>query len=117
MQFKHKLIQQELLNDWFFYCISETKKTISNDEGEIDNEPVAKKSKYELGLEEHPLDSDDEPLSKLTKSTNVETSGCEDFIPQQQRQIDQLSPSPKNTTICACWTDNFNRYMYTKWHW
>ncbi|VDI48471.1 Hypothetical predicted protein [Mytilus galloprovincialis] len=36
----------------------ETKKTISNDEGEIDNEPVAKKSKYELGLEEHPLDKD-----------------------------------------------------------
>lgn len=57
MKFKHKLIQQELLNDWFFYCISETNKTISNDEGEIDNEPVAKKSKYELGLEEHPLDS------------------------------------------------------------
>ena len=56
-------------------------------------------------------------MSKLTKSTNVETSGCEDFIPEQQRQIGQLSPSPKNTTICACWTDNFNRYMYTKWHW
>ena len=88
------------MNDLFFYCISGTKKKISNDEGEVDNEPIAKKSKHDkhyAELEGNASDSDDEPLSKLKISNNGETGGCENFIPQQQRQIGQLSPTQENT--------------------
>ena len=82
----------------YFFIVFQEK--ISNDEGEVDNEPIAKKSKHDkhyAELEGNASDSDDEPLSKLKISNNGETGGCENFIPQQQRQIGQLSPTQENT--------------------